>query len=93
MKLKLAVILMLAALAGCARFSVTQIDESPEARKITTKISGTTWFTSAQNVTKIKALQTDKTQSFGTATLGQQGDTNVVAVVESLTGLLNAIKP
>jgi hypothetical protein len=81
------------ALSGCARFSVTQTDESPEARKITTKLTGTTWFTSAQHLTKIKALQTDKTQSFGSDTFGQQGDTNIVAVIQSLTTLLQTLRP
>jgi hypothetical protein len=81
------------ALGGCARFSVTQTDESPEERTITTRITGTAWFTSAQKITQIKALQTDKTQSFGTASLGQQGDTNIVAVIDSLTGFLNALRP
>ncbi len=56
-----AVLVALLGLAGCARFSVTQIDESPNERTITTRISGTAFFSSAQTVSKIKAVQTDKT--------------------------------
>ncbi|NLH72895.1 MAG: hypothetical protein GX456_07560 [Verrucomicrobia bacterium] len=84
---------LLALTAGCARFSVTQIDESPNERTITTRISGTTFFSSAQTVSKIKAVQTDKTQSFGTEAFGQQGATNVAETVEALTRLIQSIRP
>ncbi|HNQ89286.1 MAG TPA: hypothetical protein PKM73_11770 [Verrucomicrobiota bacterium] len=80
-------------LAGCARFSVTQIDESPNERTITTRISGTAFFSSAQTVSKIKALQTDKTQSFGTDALGQHGATNVAETVDALTRLIQSLRP
>ncbi len=84
---------LLALAAGCARFSVTQIDESPNERTITTRISGTAFFSSAQNVPKIKALQTDKTQSFGTDALGQHGATNVAETVDALTRLVQSLRP
>lgn len=80
-------------LVGCARFKVEQRDESPEARTITTKISGTAWFSSVQNISKIKATQTDKTQSFGTDSVGQQGSTNAVAALEAVVKILQAINP
>ena len=70
-------------LAGCARFSGTQIDESPNERTITTRISGTAFFSSAQTVSRIKAVQTDKTQSFGTDALGQHGATNVARIYDA----------
>ncbi|HNU53029.1 MAG TPA: hypothetical protein PKJ98_19220 [Verrucomicrobiota bacterium] len=88
-----AVALGVLALAGCARFSVTQIDESPNERTITTRISGTAFFSSAQTVSKIKALQTDKTQSFGTDALGQHGATNVAETVDALTRLIQSLRP
>ncbi|GEM_PF-951108 len=80
-------------LAGCARFSVTQIDESPNERTITTRISGTAFFSSAQTVSKIKAIQTDKTQSFGSDALGQHGATNVAETVDALTRLIQSLRP
>ena len=80
-------------LAGCARFSVTQIDESPNERTITTRISGTAFFSSAQTVSRIKAVQTDKTQSLGTDALGQHGATNVAETVDALTRLVQSLRP
>ncbi|MCZ7641386.1 MAG: hypothetical protein M5U12_38190 [Verrucomicrobia bacterium] len=88
-----AVTVALLGLAGCARFSVTQIDESPNERTITTRISGTAFFSSAQTVSKIKAVQTDKTQSFGTDALGQHGATNVAETVDALTRLVQSLRP
>ncbi|HRZ34787.1 MAG TPA: hypothetical protein P5534_00305 [Candidatus Paceibacterota bacterium] len=84
---------LLALEAGCARFSVTQIDESPNKRTITTRISGTAFFSPAQTVSKIKALQTDKTQSFGTDSIGQHGVTNAAETVDALTRLIQSIRP
>ena len=84
-KLACAVGAALFGLAGCARFSVTQIDESPDERTITTRLTGTAFFSSAQTISKIKAVQTDKTQSFGTDALGQHGATNVAETVDALT--------
>lgn len=80
-------------LFGCARFSVMQTDASPNERTITTKISGTAWFTSAQNVTRIKATQTDKSQSFGTDSIGQHGATNTVEALTAIARILEAIRP
>lgn len=88
-----AVAVVLLGLAGCARFSVTQIDESPNERTITTRITGTALFSSAQTVSRIKAVQTDKTQSFGTDALGQHGATNVAEAVDALTRLVQSLRP
>jgi len=88
-----AVAVALLGLAGCARFSVTQTDESPNERTITTRITGTAFFSSAQTVSKIKAVQTDKTQSFGTDALGQHGATNVAETVDALTRLIQSLRP
>jgi hypothetical protein len=79
--------------AGCSTFHVTQIDESPGERTITTKIAGSAWFTSAQNITAIKALQTDKTQSFGAGTFGQHGATNATEALNALARIAEAVKP
>ena len=89
----LACILVLLCVFGCANFSVTQTDESPNERTITTKIQGTTFFSSAQNVTKLKAVQTDKTQSFGTDVIGQQGATNTVEALNAVAKILELLRP
>jgi hypothetical protein len=87
------VVLVVLLLTGCVRFQVIQTDESPDERVITTKISGVAWFSSAQSISQIKALQTDKTQSFGVGTLGQHGATNTVAALEALARIAEAVRP
>lgn len=97
--MRLAAIALALLLCGCARFSVNQKDISTDdstgtnviTRSITTEIKGTAWFSSVQNISKLKAQQTDKTQSFGTDSIGQQGATNTVAVIEALARLAGAL--
>ena len=78
---------------GCARFHVVQTDKSPGEREIETRITGTAWFSSAQTNAGIKALQTDKTQSFGTSQLKQQGATNLVELFNALARIAEAARP
>lgn len=92
MKLKASLIVALLITSGCASFTVTQSDESPEARKITTKVTARAFFSSSQNITKLKALQTDKTQSFGSDIANQQGATNSVETLKALGQLLLLLK-
>lgn len=93
MKLRTLTILWCLLLAsGCTTFKVDQKDESPE-RTISSSIKGTAWFSSAQNISRIKALQTDKSQSFGSDGIGQQGATNMVEALGHIKGILEAIKP
>jgi hypothetical protein len=80
-------------LAGCATVRNHQIDESPGERKITSETTATTWFTSAQTLTKLRALQTDKTQSFGAAGIEQHGATNAIEALREIRGILEAINP
>jgi hypothetical protein len=80
-------------LFACATVHVKQTDETPNARTITTEISGSAWFTSAQTISKLKATQTDKTQSFGTEAFGQHGDTNAVAALTAIARILEALRP
>lgn len=77
---------------ACTSFKVEQGDVSPE-RAITFKLSGRAWFSGQQAITQLKAIQTDKSQSFGTDTINQKGPTNAVALIEATTKLLNAAKP
>lgn len=83
----------LACVNGCTTFHVTQTDESPNERIIRSDIKATAWFSSAQNVAKLKALQTDKTQSFGTDALGQQGATNSVEALKAIAHILELLRP
>jgi hypothetical protein len=81
-----------ALLLGCTTFHVRQNDESPE-RKISLDIQGFAWFSGAQNITKLKAVQTDKTQSFGTDQIGMQGPTNTIAALQSIVKILELLRP
>ena len=67
--------------------------ESQPSRRISTTVRGTAWFSSAQAISKLKALQTDKTQSVGTDAIGQQGATNTVANLQALARILEALRP
>lgn len=82
-------------LTGCTTYKVHQHDKSTtqegETREILSDIKGTSWFSSAQAITGIKALQTDKTQSFGTDAVGQHGATNTVQMLEALAHLIGAL--
>ena len=77
---------------GCTSFSVEQGDASPELT-ITFKLRGRAWFSGSQTIANLKAMQTDKSQSFGTDSINNRGPTNAVAVIEAATKLVEAAKP
>lgn len=77
---------------GCTSFRVEQGDVSPE-RSITFNLSGRAWGSGQQVIAQLKALQTDKSQSFGVDSVSNKGPTNAVALIEATTKLLNAAKP
>lgn len=79
-------------LTGCTSFVVEQGDTSPE-RAITFKLRGRAWFSGSQTIANLKAMQTDKSQSFGTDSINNRGPTNAVAVIEAATKLVQATKP
>lgn len=87
---------MVAALAisqGCATSGSTQRDYShvtevtkdgstnTETREITTEVSAKSLAQSTQFLKDVKALQTDKTQSFGAGSVSQQTDALSQAVM------------
>ncbi len=88
---------------GCATFKADLADISKTvtvekngstnttSREITTRIKGTAAFSSAQTIEKLKALQTDKTQSIGTASIGQHGATNVLESLQTVLAILQEI--
>ncbi len=74
---------------GCARFGTWQTDYSYDAetgnliRQNTTKVKATTFFEAKSELSKFKALQTDKSQSTAVGSLGQESSsTNLTALVE-----------
>lgn len=85
--------LIAVSLTGCTTFQVSQTDESPNERIIRSEIKATAWFSSAQSIAKIKALQTDKTQSFGTDSITQQGATNTVEALKAIAHILELLRP
>jgi len=91
--MKLLVLMLCITLVGCSTFHVTQTDESPNERVIKTDITATAFFSSAQNLSKLKALQTDKTQSFGADSFGQHGSTNTVEALKSIVRILDLLRP
>jgi hypothetical protein len=79
--------------AGCTSFRIDQRDESQGQRTITTTVRATAWFSSAQTIAKIKAQTTDRTQTLGTDSIGQQGATNSVAALQAIARILEALRP
>lgn len=71
------------AVCGCQHFKVEQTDTSPNERIIKSEIQAWAWFSSAATIQKLKALQTDKTQSFGADGFTQQGATNLVEALKA----------
>jgi hypothetical protein len=99
MKKLIAVLPIIALAAGCARFSASLHDVSTETtkagtivrRSITTDLKGSALFSSSQNIARLKALQTDKTQSFGGEGVNQKGATNTVEALKELNKMLEKI--
>lgn len=93
-------LLLLAGLAGCARFSTVQTDRSytdacgNEVREITTKAKATTFFDARSALANFKATQTDKSQSASVGALNQEAyGTNVAKLVEAVaTGVVQGLK-
>ncbi len=80
------------ALAGCTSFDVQQSDGTGQNVR-TTHLRANAWFSSAQHLDKLKAFQSDKTQSFGSSGIEQQGATNVVQALDAIVKILQAVRP
>lgn len=80
-------------LSGCTHFKLEQKDQRDEIQVISTKLSGTAWLSSAQNLSKIAASQTEKTQRFGFDGVNQHGATNAVVALEAIARILEALRP
>lgn len=79
----------LALASGCTTFHVRQTDETPDSRKITTDLRATSIFNSSQSIARLKALQTDKTQSFGSDSMGQTANSsNAVKFIDKLDTIM-----
>ena len=91
MKLTLTTMLALT-FVGCARFTTTQTDVSPE-RTVTTKATAWTFGTSKSALANFKASQTDKTQGASVGSLSQESSgTNVVQALQAIDSILGKIK-
>lgn len=91
MKRTLAAILLLS-VAGCARFSTTQTDVSPN-RTITTRATGYTLFNANSKLASWKATQTDHSQGASVSDMEQSSTgTNVVAALQAIAEILKSVK-
>jgi len=80
-------------LPGCAQFTTTQTETSPE-RTITTRAAAWTFLTSRSALANFKASQTDKSQSAAVGSLVQESSTtNLAANADALTRLIQALHP
>lgn len=85
------------ALAGCARFKTTQIDErkAPDGQvtKVSTIVSASTLFTSKSQLANFKASQTEKQQGASVGSLSQESSgTNAVRALEALDSILSKVR-
>lgn len=78
-------------LVGCTQYRIQQVDESGTGRKITFRVNASSWFSSQQTIQNLKALQTDKTQSFGVDSSAQKGPTNTVEAIKAMKDLVEAL--
>ena len=80
-------LLPVAFLIGCATYTTTQKDVSPE-RTIETRVSVSTFWDSDSQLANSKAIQTDKSQSASLGTLNQTAtSTNITQQLEVLLKL------
>ena len=94
MKLNLTLLVVLALLSGCARFSTTQTDVRDETTTtVTTKAKAWTFFQARSELANWKAEQNEGTQGAEVGSLNQTADsTNAVAIIEGLVRIAEALK-
>lgn len=85
------------AIAGCARFKTTQIDErkAPDGQitKVSTIVSASTLFTSRSQLANFRASQTERQQGASVGSLSQESSgTNAVRALEALDSILGKIR-
>lgn len=90
---QLSALSLLLLLTGCATYTTTQRDVSPE-RTIETRVSVSTFWDSNSALANSKATQTDKSQSASLGSLTQETtSTNIVAELEGIVQILKLIRP
>lgn len=96
--MKLALLVPLILLTGCARFGTTQIDRyyDPETGKIAgekiTTAASYTFFDGRASLATWKASQTDKTQGASVGGLAQESNgTNAVETLREMNSLLRTL--
>jgi len=89
MKYIIPAVLLVVLAAGCARFKSEITERTKEGGSKITLVKASTLFESKSDLAKFKALQTDKTQSIGIGSLGQESNaTNVVRSLELINAIL-----
>ena len=86
-------IALLLLLTGCARFNTLQ-ESSTSTSGVTTRrteVHGSALFSSVQSFAQPKLTQSDKTQTVGASSIGQQGATNTVELIKAVTELLKTL--
>ena len=91
------IIICTLALAGCAQFKTTQIDErkAPDGQitKVSTTVSASTLFTSKSQLANFKASQTERQQGASVGSLTQESSgTNAVRALEALDSILSKVR-
>ena len=79
--------------AGCATYTTTQKDISPE-RTIETTVSVRTFWDSQSALANSKATQTDKSQSASLGSLSQESSsTNLLGELQQVALILKLLRP
>lgn len=86
------------AIAGCARFKTTQIDErkapNGESTTVTTIVSASTLWSAKSKLTDFKANQTEKSQGASVGSLAQESTgTNTVEFIRAFESLARTLRP
>lgn len=77
-------------LTGCASFTVTQRDESPNERIVTTQVKATTFLSSAQAIKNAQASQNNTTQKVGAESVTQSA-TNTAELLRWVGQILTTV--
>jgi hypothetical protein len=76
---------------GCARFVSSQTETAPDGAQRVTRVAVTTFFDAHNDLAKLRASTTDKTQTLSVAGLSENASsTNAVAILGHVAAILGA---
>jgi hypothetical protein len=91
--LLLCVFLLLTLLSGCAHFSSRQTETAPDGTQRVTRVAVTTFFDAHNDLAKLRALTSDKTQSLNIAgESSAASSTNTVAILSHIAAIVGSAK-